>query len=89
MNDNNLRLDNAAGGLLNEVFQFEMTYAETTYGGCGTKKSYRRTDALRARAGRNSAQRRLRHGVAADHIGGCYRLDLSGITYLRIAADIH
>jgi Family of unknown function (DUF6510) len=34
MNVEDLRLDgNAAGGLLNEVFSFEMTAAETTCGG--------------------------------------------------------
>ena len=39
MNDNNLRLDgNAAGGLLNEIFPFEMTTAEATCGGCGTMR---------------------------------------------------
>ena len=39
MNDNDLRLDgNAAGGLLNEIFPFEMTAAEATCGGCGTKR---------------------------------------------------
>lgn len=37
MQDNDLRLDgNAAGGLLNEIFRFEMTTAEATCGGCGT-----------------------------------------------------
>ena len=39
MKDNNLRLDgNAAGGLLNEIFPFEMTAAEATCGGCGTMR---------------------------------------------------
>ena len=37
MRDNDLRLDgNAAGGLLNEIFPFEMTAAEATCAGCGT-----------------------------------------------------
>ena len=66
MRDNDLRLDgNAAGGLLNEIFPFEMTAAEATCAGCGT--------AL----------------LRITHIRGCYRLDLSGLTYLRIATGIH
>ena len=39
MQDNDLRLDgNAAGGLLNEIFPFEMTAAEATCGGCGATR---------------------------------------------------
>jgi hypothetical protein len=39
MEDNDLRLDgNAAGGLLNEVFPFEMTAAATTCSGCSATK---------------------------------------------------
>jgi hypothetical protein len=65
MKDNNLRLDgNAAGGLLNEIFPFEMTAAEATCGGCGTMRPI-------------------------GELRGCYRLDLSGMSCLRIAADIH
>ena len=89
MNDNDLRLDgNAAGGLLNEVFLFEMTAAEATCGGC---RAVRPIGALIL----------YRHGMGAilrcpacdaaltriTHIRGCYRLDLSGMSCLRIAAD--
>ena len=36
MADSDLRLDgNAAGGLLNEIFPFEMTTAQATCAGCG------------------------------------------------------
>ena len=39
MDDNDLRLDgNAAGGLLNEVFPFEMKAATTICSGCGAMK---------------------------------------------------
>ena len=91
MNDNDLRLDgNAAGGLLNEVFPFEMTAAEATCGGCGT------TSAI-------GGLMLYRHGMGAilrcpacdaaltriTHIRGCYRLDLSGMSCLRIDADVH
>ena len=91
MKDSDLRLDgNAAGGLLNEIFPFEMTTAEATCGGCGTMKAigelllYRHgMGAILRCAGCDTALLRI------THIRGCYRLDLSGMSYLRIAEDIH
>jgi len=90
MKDNNLRLDgNAAGGLLNEIFPFEMTAAEATCGGCGTMRPigelifYHGMGAILRCAGCDTALIRI------THISGCYRLDLSGMSCLRIAADIH
>ena len=91
MNDNNLRLDgNAAGGLLNESFQFEMTKAETTCGGCATKRAIGELTLYGHELGtvlrcvdRDTALLRI------THIAACHRLDLSGMTYLQIAADIH
>jgi len=91
MNDNDLRLDgNAAGGLLNEIFPFEMTAAEATCGGCGTTRPI--GGLILYRHGMGAILR----CVACDatltrvtHIRGCYRLDLSGMSCLRIAADIH
>jgi hypothetical protein len=53
-------------------------------------ETYRRTDALPARMGAT-----LRCAgcdmalIRITHIRGCYRLDLSGMSCLRIAADIH
>ena len=91
MNDVDLRLDgNAAGGILNEIFPFEMTAAETTCGGCGTTRpigelmlyQHGMGSILRC-AGCDTALMRI------THIRGCYRLDLSGMSCLRIAADIH
>ena len=91
MRDNDLRLDgNAAGGLLNEIFPFEMTAAEATCGGCGATRpigelmlyQHGMGTVLRC-AGCDTALLRI------THIRGCYRLDLSGMTYLRIASDIH
>jgi Family of unknown function (DUF6510) len=91
MNDNNLRLDgNAAGGLLNEIFPFEMTAAEATCGGCSTKKPIGELmlyghgmGAILRCAGCDTALIRI------THILGSYRLDLSGMSCLRIAAEIH
>lgn len=91
MNDNDLRLDgNAAGGLLNEIFRFEMTAAEATCGGCGTKKpigelvlyGHGRGAILRC-AGRDTVLIRI------THIRGNYRLDLRGMSCLLIAAGPH
>jgi hypothetical protein len=91
MKDNNLRLDgNAAGGLLNEIFPFEMTAAEATCRGCGTMRPI-------------GELMLYQHGMGAilrcsdcdtvliriTHIRGCYRLDLSGMSCLLIAGDIH
>jgi len=91
MKDNDLRLDgNAAGGMLNDIFSFEMTAAEATCGGCGTMKPigelmlYRHGMGTILRCpGCDSALIRI------THIRGSYRLDLSGMSCLRIAADIH
>jgi len=90
MKDNNLRLDgNAAGGLLNEIFPFEMTAAEATCGACGTMRPigelifYHGMGAILRCAGCDTALIRI------THISGCYWLDLSGMSCLRIAADIH
>ena len=84
--NNNLRLDgNAAGGLLNEIFPFEMTTAEATCGGCGIIKPiaqlmlYRHgMGAILRCAGCETALIRI------TDIRGCYRLDLSGMSCLRI-----
>ncbi len=87
MKDSDLRLDgNAAGGLLNELFPFEMTAAEATCVGCGAMKpigelmlyQHGMGSILRC-AGCDTALLRI------THIRGYYRLDLSGISYLRIA----
>jgi hypothetical protein len=89
MKDNDLRLDgNAAGGLLNEIFPFEMTSAEATCGGCGARKSFGEVmlyrhgmGAILRCAGCDTALIRI------THVRGFYRLDLTGISYLQIAAD--
>lgn len=90
MTDNMLRLDgNAAGGLLNEIFPFEMTAAEATCGRCGEKRTvgelmlYRHgMGSILRCAGCETAMIRI------THVRGCYWLDLSGMSCLRIAADI-
>jgi len=91
MPDNDLRLDgNAAGGLLNEIFPFEMTAAETTCANCGMVKLvgelmlywHGMGTVLRC-AGCDTALMRI------THIRGRYRLDLSGMSCLLIDANVH
>ena len=91
MKDNDLRLDgNAAGGMLNEILPFEMTAAEATCGGCGTTRPL--GELMLYRHGMGSI---LRCGlcdtalIRITYIRGCYRLDLSGMSCLLIAADVH
>ena len=90
MKDNNLRLDgNAAGGLLNEIFPFEMTTAQATCEGCGLISpigelmlyGHGMGTILRC-AGCDTALIRI------THIRGSYRLDLSGMSCLRVAGEI-
>jgi NAD-dependent SIR2 family protein deacetylase len=91
MKDGDLRLDgNAAGGLLNEIFPFEMTTAETTCTGCSATRPV-------------GELMLYQHGMGAilrcpncdgalirmTHIRGYYLLDLSGTSCLRIAANFH
>jgi len=89
--DNNLRLDgNAAGGLLNEVFPFEMTTAEATCGGCGNMRLI--GELMLYQHGMGAVLRCVDCDTALiriTQIRGCYRLDLSGMSCLLIAADIH
>jgi hypothetical protein len=90
MDDNDLRLDgNAAGGLLHEVFPFEMTAAATTCSGCGAIKPVgelmlygRGMGAILRCAGCDVALIRI------TRIRRCYRLDLSGMSCLQIDTDI-
>lgn len=85
-----MRLDgNAAGGLLNEIFPFEMTTAAATCSGCDATKLigelmlYRRDmGAVLRCVDCDTAVLRI------THIRGCYQLDLSGINCLRIVDDI-
>ena len=91
MRDTDLRLDgNAAGGLLNEIFPFEMTSAEASCGGCGSTKPI--AELMLYMHGMGSS---IRCGgcdtvlVRITHIGGFYRLDLSGMSCLKIADNIH
>lgn len=90
MQDSDLRLDgNAAGGLLNEIFPFEMTSAEATCIGCGIIRpigelmlyQHGMGSILRC-AGCDTVLLRI------THIRGCYQLDLTGMSYLRIAEEI-
>ena len=90
MKDHILRLDgNAAGGLLNEIFPFEMTTAEATCGSCSTTRPI--AELMLYRHGMGSILRCVSCDTALiriTYIRGCYRLDLSGMSCLLIAADI-
>jgi Family of unknown function (DUF6510) len=90
MDDKDLRLDgNAAGGLLNEVFRFEMTAAATTCSGCGAIKPV--GELMLYGHGMGAILRCASCDVALiriTRIRGCYRLDLSGMICLQIDADI-
>ena len=89
MKDNDLRLDgNAAGGLLNEIFPFEMTVAEGTCGGCGRIKPL--SELMLYGHGMGAILRCAVCDTALiriTHIREYYRIDLSGMSYLRIAAN--
>ncbi|MCE3241326.1 MAG: hypothetical protein K0Q83_1833 [Deltaproteobacteria bacterium] len=91
MKDNDLRLDgNAAGGLLNEIFPFEMTTAEATCRGCGTTRLFGEVMFYRHEMG--AILRCVDCDMALiriTRIHGYYRLDLSGMSYLRIATGGH
>lgn len=91
MRDNNLRLDgNAVGGLLNEIFRFEMTAAEATCRGCGTMRPI--GELILYRHGMGATLRCASCDTALIRITNIrryYRLDLSGMSCLQIEADIH
>ena len=85
------RLDgNATGGLLGEIFPFEMTSAETACAGCGAVA--RVGDAMvyvhgmgtvvRCASCDNALIRVVRHNGGGL---GRYWLDLRGVAYLKIA----
>jgi len=86
MNSDDMRLDgNAAGGMLNEIFPFEMTTAEATCRNCGAIKfigelmlyQHGMGAVLRC-AGCDAALLRI------THIRDRYRLDPSGLSCLKI-----
>ena len=84
-----MRLDgNAVGGLLDEVFRFEMTMAETVCGACGARKpiaelmlyGHEMGTILRCADCDNALMR-------ITKITGDYRLDFSGMSSLKINAN--
>ena len=91
MKDSDLRLDgNAAGGLLNEIFPFEMTTAEGTCRGCGRIRPL--GELMLYRHGMGEILRcAVCHTalIRITHIRECYRIDLSGMSCLRIGANVH
>lgn len=86
MDTSEMRLDgNAAGGLLNEIFPFEMTTAAATCSGCDTTKPI--AELMLYRHGMGSVLRCADCDTAVLRITcirGSYQLGLSGISYLTI-----
>jgi hypothetical protein len=86
MDVESLKLDgNAAGGLLNEVFPFEMTTAEIVCAGCSTTKLV--AELMLYAHGMGSVLRCPACDTAVlriTHIRDSYRLDLSGVSALQI-----
>ena len=86
MNGDDRRLDgNMAGGLLHEIFPFEMTTVQTLCAGCGAVDQigalvvYADAPGLVIRCPEcNAIQIRIVHG------GGRYWLDLRGVVCLQI-----
>jgi hypothetical protein len=91
MDDTELRLDgNAAGGLLNEIFPFEMTAAEAVCAGCGTVACV--GELMLYRHGMGSVLRCRDCDTAllrVTQIRGSYTLDLTGMSFLRIDPSVH
>lgn len=86
------RLDgNAAGGILGEIFPFEMTSAETSCAGCGAVSmvgasmvyAHGMGTVVRCAACDNALIRVARH-----EDDGRYWLDLRGVAYLKIGEEI-
>jgi len=83
------RLDgNAAGGLLGEIFPFEMTRAHATCGGCG------RTALLGASPAYVHGMGAVIRCAACDtalirlaHVKGCYWVDMRGARTLQIPEE--
>jgi Family of unknown function (DUF6510) len=87
------RLDgNAVGGLLGEVFTFEMTMAETACDRCGTARRVGAQMAYVSEIGtvvRCASCDNALIRVARDEERGRYWLDLRGLSYLALEADAH
>lgn len=88
--DEPLRLDgNAAAGVLEEIFAFEVTTAQTTCAGCGRTAPLgalllyggEMGIVLRCQGCEGVELRVARHGG----LGGGYWIDMRGMTTLRIA----
>jgi ribosomal protein S27E len=80
------RLDgNAAGGLLGEIFAFEMTTAQVTCASCGTHS--RIGQAMVYGHGMSTIVRCARCDnalIRIAHPSGRYSLDLRGVRYLQV-----
>jgi hypothetical protein len=79
---------NAAGGILQEIFPFEMTLVQATCTGCGT------TGAIGALAAYMHGMGTILRCPVCDNvlirvaqIKGCYWLDMQGVRVLQIGAE--
>lgn len=92
MSDDSLRLDgNAAAGVLEAIFRFEMTSAETTCAHCGRTSPLGglmlyggQVGTVLRCPGCDAVQLRI---VSVPERGGHYYLDLRGMSVLRISAS--
>ena len=87
--DADLRLDgNAAAGVLDQVFAFEITAAVATCNGCGHETAVGALDAYDQQMGavlRCPGCNGLM--ICATRIRGVWRVDLSGLRMLRVDAE--
>lgn len=91
MDGENLRLDgNCLGGLLAEIFRFDMSNAETVCGGC---EMVRPVGALLVYRHEMGAVVRC---AGCDHVlmqiaalPGKYRLNLSGMSWFEVNTEVH
>ena len=79
---------NAAGGILQEIFPFDMTLVQATCAGCGT------TNALGATAAYMHGMGTIVRCPVCDtelirvaHVKGRYFLDMRGVRVLQISAE--
>ena len=79
---------NAAGGVLQAIFPFDMTLAQTTCTGCGT------TNAIGATAAYMHGMGTIVRCPSCDtalirvaHVKGRYFLDMRGVRVLQISAE--
>ena len=89
MDDSELRLDgNAAGGILQTLFGFDLTTVLTTCGGCAAQAQVGALHVYRHGMGTIVRCARCNNVlIRVAYLRGHYWLDLSGMRSLRIAIE--